>query len=238
MKHVLSKLRRAIQDYSMIEDGDRLCVGVSGGKDSMLLLRALADYKRFSPVKFDLQAICLDLGLKCDYKELYDYCEELKVPLTIKTTQISQIVFDVRKEQNPCALCSKLKRGALHNEVLALNSNKLALGHHADDFMETFLLGVLYEGRIHTFMPVTYLDKKKITLIRPMIYMREKDIVYAVNKNSIPIIKSNCPADGKTKREDMKTLIRTWEKEIPGSNERLFTAVKGYIDKEMNLVEK
>ncbi len=238
MKQILSKLRRASQDYNMIEDGDKICVGVSGGKDSMLLLKALADYRRFSPERFELYAVCIDLGLGCDYARLREYCDSLNVELSIKQTQIAQIVFDVRKETNPCALCSKLKRGALHNEVLALGAKKLALGHHADDFMETFLLGLLYEGRIHTFMPVTYLDRKEITVIRPMLYMREKDVIYAANRNNVPVVKSNCPADGHTKREDMKEQIRKWEREIPSSSERLFTAVKEYVDKQMRINKK
>lgn len=232
VKKILSKMRRAVSDYHMIEDGDRICVGVSGGKDSMLLLKALSTYRRFSPEHFDVCAVCIDIGLGTDFAPLEEFCRELGTELYIKKTQIAEIVFDERHEKSPCSLCSNLKRGALHNAALEIGSRKIALGHHADDLMETFMLGLLYEGRIHTFRPVTHLDRKDITVIRPFLYLYEREIVYAANKNAIPIIRSGCPADGFTRREDMKNLIKQLRTDIPDSDARLFNAVKTYIDRE------
>lgn len=234
MKKILSKLRRAVSEYHMIQDGDKVCVGVSGGKDSMLLLKALAQYRIFSPEKFELYAVCVDIGLGCDYKILEEFCRQIDVPLLIKKTQIAQIVFDERKEKNPCSLCANLKRGALHNAALELGCKKIALGHHADDLMETFLLGLLYEGRMHTFNVYSHLDRKDVTIIRPFIYLYEREIVYSANKNNIPVIKSNCPADGNTKREEMKNLVKTLRTQIPDCDVRLFGAVKTFMDSQMN----
>lgn len=233
MKKILSKLRRAVSEYHMIQDGDKVCVGVSGGKDSMLLLKALAQYRMFSPEKFKLYAVCVDIGLGCDYKVLEEFCRQIDVPLLIKKTQIAQIVFDERKEKNPCSLCANLKRGALHNAALELGCKKIALGHHADDLMETFLLGLLYEGRMHTFNVYSHLDRKDVTIIRPFIYLYEREIVYSANKNNIPIIKSNCPADGNTKREEMKNLVKTLRTQITDCDVRLFGAVKTFMDSQM-----
>lgn len=233
MKLILGKMRKAIQDYEMIEPNELICVGVSGGKDSMLLLDAMARFQKFSPIPFHLHALCLDLGFKnIDFNSIKEFCDTINIPYTIKKTRIAEIVFDVREEKNPCALCSNLKRGALHNAALELGSNKLALGHHADDLIETFLLSLLYEGRIKTFQAVTYLDRKKITVIRPFIYIKEGEIIYNANKENIPILKSGCPADGNTKREEMKNLVKKLSHEIPGSEDRLFSAVKKYLESE------
>ena len=226
-------MRRAVADYSMISDGDRICVGVSGGKDSMMLLNAMSVYRRFSPEKFDLTAVCVDIGLGTDYSALEEFASRLDVPLMIKKTEIARIVFDERKEKNPCSLCANLKRGALHNAALEAGCRTIALAHHADDLMETFLLGVLYEGRIHTFLPKTHLDRRDVTVIRPFIYIYENEIVYSVNRNGIPVIKSGCPADGFTRREEMKELVKRLRTQIPGSEKRLFTAVKENVDREM-----
>ena len=230
MKQILSRLRKACEEYNMISEGDTVCVGVSGGKDSMVLLKAMKMFSKFSPVSFNVHAICIDMGFDADYGALQNFCEETEVPLSIVKTEIGKIIFDVRKEKNPCALCSTMKRGALHNEMLRLAYNKIALGHHADDFMETFLMGLFYEGRLNTMKPVAFLDRKGIFVIRPLLYCREKEIIYAANKNNIPIIKSNCPADGITTREEMKKLIRSFDKDDPETSTRLFTAVKKYID--------
>ena len=196
----------------------------------MLLLKALSMYRRFSPEKFELFAIVIDTGLGADFSPIEAFCKELDVPLIIKKTQIAQIVFDERKEKNPCSLCANLKRGALHNAALELGSRKIALGHHADDLMETFMLGLFYEGRLHTFKAVTELSRKEITVIRPFIYLYEKEIVYSVNKNNIPVVKSGCPADGYTKREDMKSLLKNITSDIPDSGVRIFNAVKNFMD--------
>ena len=226
-------MRRAVADYSMISDGDRICVGVSGGKDSMTLLKAMSVYRRFSPERFELQAVCVDTGLGADFSPLEEYARELDVPLLIKRTEIARIVFDERKEKNPCSLCANLKRGALHNATLETGCRKIALAHHADDLMETFFLGLLYEGRIHTFLPVTHLDRKDVTVIRPFLYVYENEIVYSANRNGIPVIKSGCPADGFTKREEMKELIKRLRTDIDGSEKRIFSAVMEYVNKEM-----
>lgn len=230
MKQILSRVRRACDDYNMISPGDTVCVGVSGGKDSMVLLTALARFALFSPIEFNVHAVSVDMGLGADFKTLADYCDYIGVPLTVVPTQIGRLIFDVRKEKNPCALCSKMKRGALHNAMLELGCCKIALGHHADDFAETFLLGLFYEGSLNGLKPVTFLDRKQITVIRPLMYCREKEIIYAANKNRIPIIKSNCPADGKTKREEMKELIKELDRKDPQISKRLITAVQQYTD--------
>ncbi len=233
MKLILGKMRKAIQDYKMIEPNELICVGVSGGKDSMLLLDAMTRFQQFSPIPFRLHALCLDLGFKnIDLSSIKDFCEVRNIPCTIKQTRIAEIVFEIREEKNPCALCSNLKRGALHNAALELGSTKLALGHHADDLIETFLLSLLYEGRIKTFQAVTYLDRKKITVIRPFVYLKESEIVYHANKEHISILKSGCPADGNTKRQEMKDLVKQLTHDIPGSEDRLFSAVKKYLKNE------
>ncbi|NLW69966.1 MAG: tRNA 2-thiocytidine(32) synthetase TtcA [Eubacteriaceae bacterium] len=229
MKQILSKLRRACDDYNMISPNDNITVGVSGGKDSMTLLTAMDLFRRFSPIPFDITGVCLDLGFNADYKPMIDYCRERGIRLEIIPTNIGKIVFESRKESNPCALCSKMKRGALNNAALELGSRKVALGHHGDDLMETFFLELFYNGAVKTFKPVTRLDKKGITVIRPLIYLRESEIIYAANKEGIPKIESLCPADGATKREDMKTLIKKLSREIPDSDESILTALKKYI---------
>ena len=231
MKKTLSAIRRACEEYKMIEKDEIVCVGVSGGKDSMLLLKALNMYKNFATEPFKIKAICLDMGFgNINFDVLKKYCEELDVELIIEPSQIAQIVFEERAEKNPCALCANLRRGALHNIAIREGSRKLALGHHADDLMETFLMSILYEGRVNTFKAKTYLDRKDITVIRPMIYLKEKDVIYTVNRLNIPVIKSPCPVDKKTKREDMKDLIKYFSRTIPDSEKRIFRASKGYMD--------
>ena len=223
-------MRKAIEQYNMIHENELICVGVSGGKDSMLLLKGLRLYQYICPFPYRLHAVCLDMGFKdSDFSQMQQYCDELEIPLTVKQTGIAPIIFEDRKEKNPCALCAKMRRGALHDQALELGSHKVALGHHADDFLETFYLSMFYEGRIHSFSPVTHLSRKNITSIRPMIYAREKDIIYAVNRNNIPVVKSKCPADGLTKREEMKNLIKEIAEKIPGSDERSLHAVKKFL---------
>ncbi|NLY43343.1 MAG: tRNA 2-thiocytidine(32) synthetase TtcA [Clostridiaceae bacterium] len=227
MKRILSYLRRAIEDYHMIEEGDRIAVGVSGGKDSLTLLLALKSLQRFYPKKFEPEAITLDMGLEgFDTSNIQKMCEELGVNYTVKQTGIGKIVFDIRKETNPCSLCAKLRRGALHNTALELGCNKVALGHHKDDVIETFFLSLFFEGRISCFSPVTYLDRKKITLIRPMIYMPEKFIRREAEKLNLPVVFNPCPANGKTKRQYMKELIRNLDRENHGLKERVFGAIQ------------
>lgn len=231
-KLLLSYTRRAIDDYNMIEDGDKIAVGVSAGKDSLTLLCALSQLRRFYPKKFDLIAITIDMGFDgMDLSPIKSFCEELGIKYHIVPTQISKIIFDVRKESNPCSLCAKMRRGALHTAAKELGCNKVALGHHFDDVVETFMLNLFYEGRLGCFQPVTYLSRIDLHLIRPMIYMPEKDVRYFANKTSLPIIKSPCPADKKTERENMKLLLHNLEKENKGLRYRIFGAIqRGEID--------
>ena len=233
MKRLLSYTRRAIDDYSMIEEGDKIAVGVSAGKDSLTLLCAMAYLRRFYPKKFELIAITIDMGFEggMDFTPIKDLCEKLDVPYHIIPTQISKIIFDVRKESNPCSLCAKMRRGALHNAAKELGCTSVALGHHFDDVVETFMLNLFFEGRLGCFSPVTYLSRVGIKLIRPMIYMPEKDVKEFTNKNELPVITSPCPADKTTERESMKQLLHSLERENKGLRYRIFGAItRGELD--------
>ena len=232
MKRILSYTRRAVDDYEMIHEGDRIAVGISAGKDSLTLLHALAGLRRFYPKKFELVAITVDMGFEgMDFTPIRELCERLDVPYIIAKTEISRIIFDVRKEKNPCSLCAKMRRGALHNAAKEAGCNVVALGHHFDDVVETFMLNLFYEGRLGCFQPVTYLSRKDITVIRPMIYMPEKDVRYFANRVELPVVKSTCPADGNTERESMKQLLHTLERENKGLRYRIFGALqRGNID--------
>lgn len=232
MKRILSYIRRAIDDYSMIGDGQKIAVGVSAGKDSLALLCAMAELRRFYPAKFELCAITVDMGFdNADFTPIKELCDKLDVPYHIVPTQIAKIIFDVRKEKNPCSLCAKMRRGALYNYAKSIGCDAVALGHHFDDVVETFMLNLFYEGRLGCFQPVTYLSNTDITLIRPMIYMPEKDVRYFASKNILPVIKSPCPADGNTEREEMKQLLHKLEMENKGLRYRIFGAMqRGGID--------
>lgn len=232
-KRILSYVRRAVDDYGMIEDGDRIAVGVSAGKDSLTLLYALSALRKFYPKKFELCAITVDMGFaeEFDLSPIARLCEELDVEYKIIPTEINNIIFNVRKEPNPCSLCAKMRRGALHRAAKDFGCNKVALGHHFDDVVETFMLNLFYEGRIGCFSPVTYLSRTDITLIRPMIYMPEKDVRYFASKAELPVIKSPCAADGNTQREAMKQLLATLDKNNKGLKYRIFGAIqRGEID--------
>ena len=227
MKEILGCIRRADQDYHMIESGDRVAVGVSGGKDSVLLLYALSLYRRFSPHPFELEALTLTTGLEpFDLGPIRALCEKTDVPYTVRETEIGRIVFEERHEKNPCALCSKMRRGALNDLCNERGLNKLALGHHRDDALETLLMSMLNEGRIHTFQPVTYLTRSGMTQIRPMIYVSEKDVIHYVKALSLPVVPSPCPANGYTKREDMKALLDHICRSVPNAREQLLTALR------------
>ena len=232
IKRVLSHVRRAVDDYEMIKDGDKIAVGVSAGKDSLTLLCAMAQLRRFYPKKFELIAITVDMGLEgSDFSEIQKLCDELEVPYHIIPTQISKVIFDVRKEKNPCSLCAKMRRGALYGGARELGCTSVALGHHFDDVVETFMLNLFYEGRIGCFQPVTYLSNTGITLIRPMIYMPEKDVRYFASHAELPISKVKCPADGNTEREEMKKLLANLERENKGLRYRIFGAIqRGEVD--------
>lgn len=225
-QQMLSPLRRAIDEYEMIRDGDSVAVGVSGGKDSVTLLTLLSALKKFYPKPFSLTAIFIDMGLNADedrIRVLSDYCESLSVPFIREKTDIGEIVFNIRKEKNPCSLCSKMRRGALNTVAIDRGCNKLALGHHADDLLETLFLSMIYEGRFSTFEPITYLDRTKITLIRPMLFIDEKDIV-SYSKD-LPVVKNPCPADKHTQREYIKDLIKSIKKDVPFARDRMLSAI-------------
>ena len=223
---MLSALRKAINQYKLIKDGDKIAVGVSGGKDSVTLLKLLAEYKKFSPEKFDLIAITVDLAFEKqdkDFKPIQAFCKELGVEYYIEHTEIGKIVFDIRKETSPCALCSKMRKGALNSLAAQKGCNKVALGHHKDDLIETMFLSMFFEGRLSTFAPKSYLDKTGVTLIRPMLFLEEADIK-AYSKN-LPVMDSCCPANDYTKREYVKTLIGKISEDIPNVREMAFTAL-------------
>lgn len=225
-REILSKLRKGVTEYKMINDGDKIAVGVSGGKDSLALVKALALYKRFSPETFDLSAITVDLqfdGKPSDFSPIRDFCEELNVPYYVVPTQIGEIVFDARKESNPCALCSKMRKGALYQKATEIGCNKIALGHHADDFTDTFIMSMFYEGRLSTFAPKSYLDRTGLTLIRPLILVKETQL--KSYSKTLPVAKSKCPADKHTSRELIKNIIDDINKKIPGVKEMIFTAL-------------
>lgn len=231
LQRVLSEVRKAVDDYHMIAEGDKIAVGISGGKDSLTLLYALSSLRRFYPHPFDLVAVTVDLGFaNLDLTEIKKLCEKLEVPYTVVKTQIGQIVFEQRQENNPCALCAKMRKGALNKVMKQLGCNKIAYAHHMDDVVETMMLSLLYEGRFHTFSPVTYLDDTGLTVIRPLIYMKEADVIGFVRKYEVPVVKSPCPADGHTKREYVKQLLKQLNTENPGVKQRMFTAIQNGCD--------
>ena len=227
MQKLLSLTRKALSDYNMIKDGDKIAVGLSGGKDSISLLALLAAYKKFAPEKFDLLAINIDLGFsdinKDEVQATKDYCESIGVELVIEPTQIYDIILE-RNEKSPCSLCSKMRRGALNSVAKEHGCNKLALGHHADDVLETFMLSLIYEGRISTFMPTSHMDRSNITLIRPLIYIEEKYLSGLCRRYDLPIIHNPCPQDKHTKREDVKGLIAKLEEQY-GCKQNMLTAL-------------
>ena len=228
LQQVLSYVRKAVDDYHMIADGDKIAVGISGGKDSLTLLYALHGLRRFYPQKFDIHAVTVDLGFgNLDLSRIESICaDELQIPYTIVKTDIADIIFEQRKESNPCSRCAKMRKGALNEAIKKEGCNKVAYAHHKDDVVETMLMSLIYEGRFHTFSPVTYLDRMDLTVIRPLMYMNEADVIGFVNKNQIPVVKSPCPADGYTKREYVKQLLKKLNQENPGVKERMFTAIQ------------
>lgn len=213
MQQILSPLRRAVEDFGMVREGDRIAVGLSGGKDSTALLAALAAFRRFSPAHFELGAITIDAGAGADYTPLTEFCKRLGVEHIVEKTDIYEIVFGVRKEKNPCSLCAKMRRGALASVMNEAGYNKLALGHHADDVAETLLMSMIYEGRISTFKPVSYMSRTGVTVIRPFVYANEKDIAALVREENMPVVKNPCPADSDSRRSYIKELIRTLDSE-------------------------
>jgi tRNA(Ile)-lysidine synthase TilS/MesJ len=232
VKRLLSFVRRAVDDYQMIEEGDRIAVGISGGKDSLALLGALARLRLFYPKKFEVIGITIDMGFEgSDYSAIDDFCRSLNVEYRVVKTEIAKIIFDVRKESNPCSLCAKMRRGSLHAAAVEAGCNKVALGHHYDDAVETFMMNLFFEGRIGCFSPKSYLSNRQITLIRPLIYAQEADVKFFARRQNLPILTSLCPEDHATEREKMKQLLAELEKENEGLRHRIFHAMcKSNID--------
>lgn len=226
MKRVLGSIRRADERYHMIEDGDRICIGVSGGKDSLLLMEALKLYQNFSRTKFEVCAVSLDLGIvEQDWESIKAFAARIGIDYTALKTDIGEVVFHIRQEKNPCALCAKLRRGALNNAARDRGCNKVALGHNREDVLETFLMSMLYEGRINTFGPLTYLSRTDVTLIRPLIFLPEKYALSVARSRELPVQKANCPAAGHTKREEAKELIGYLARLVPDVEEKMIHAI-------------
>lgn len=226
LQRLYSLTRQAIDCYHLIDSNDHIAVGVSGGKDSLTLLYALNGLKQFYPKPFDLTAITVDLGYQdFDLSPVKKLCKQLSVPYHIVNTEIGKILFDIRKEPNPCALCAKMRKGALNAAAKELGCNKIAYAHHKDDLIETMLLSLIYEGRFYAFSPYTFLDRMELTVIRPMIFVSEADVIGFKNKYELPVCKNPCPVDGYTKREYVKQLIKKLVNENPGVKERMFRAI-------------
>ena len=229
MQKLMGLVRRCVEDYHMIEPGDKIAVGVSGGKDSLTLLTLLAGLREYHSSPFTLEAITIDMGLSgMDFSPVAELCRRLEDPYTTIHTEIGPIIFDYRHEKNPCSMCAKMRRGALNQALLDRGCNKVALGHHYDDAVETFLMSLLFEGRISCFQPVTYLDKTGITQIRPMLYLSEKTIGHFADRMNLPVVHNVCPADKHTKRQEVKDLIYTLSATYPDLKDRIFGAMQRF----------
>jgi tRNA(Ile)-lysidine synthase TilS/MesJ len=228
MQKLMGLVRRCVQDYDMIQSGDKIAVGISGGKDSLVLLQLLAGLREYSDTPFTLEAITIDMGLGMDYSGVQRMCDDLNVPYTVVETQIAPIIFEHRKEKNPCSMCSKMRRGALNQAILEKGFHKLALGHHYDDAVETFMMSLIYEGRISCFQPVTNLDRTGIIQIRPKLYIHEKTVDRFAQRMDLPVVHNRCPVDKQTKREEIKGLIYDLSATYPDLKERIFGAMQRY----------
>ena len=229
MQHILGLVRRCVEDYRMIGPNDRIAVGVSGGKDSLLTLVALAQLRRFYPIPFSLEAITLEMGMPgMDFSPVAALCETLEVPYQRIQVPVYQIVFEERREKNPCSLCAKLRRGSLHTALTERGMHKIALGHHYDDAIETLLMNLLFEGRIGCFQPVTYLNRTDVTQIRPLLYCREDEIRRTAERLQLPVVHNPCPADGSSRRQEVKELIGQLEKTYPDLKQKLFGSIQRY----------
>ena len=229
MQHILGLVRRCVEDYNMIEAGETVAVGVSGGKDSLLTLTALARLRAFYPKPFQVQAITLETGMPdMDFSPVADYCEQLDVPYIRIAVPVYDIVFRERQEKNPCSLCAKLRRGSLHTALTERGIRKIALGHHYDDAVETLLMNLLFEGRIGCFQPVTYLSRSDVTQIRPLLYVKEQQVRNVAAKLDLPIVHNPCPANGETRRQEVKELIESLSERYPDLKQKLFGAMQRY----------
>ena len=227
IQKLMSQMRRCCEDYDMIHDGDRIAVGLSGGKDSLVMLAGLAEMRRFYPKAYTLEAITVSLGIEgVDYGALQAYCSRLGVRHTLIDTRLNELIFKVRKESNPCSLCSKMRKGALNDAALELGCSKVALGHNRDDAVETFVMNQVYGGRIGCFLPVTYLSRKEITVIRPLLYVPEKMARRTASALALPVVQNPCPANGTSSRAEVKELVRRLNSEYPGYSNRIFGAMQ------------
>jgi len=226
MQKLVGLMRRCVEDYKMIETGDRIGVGVSGGKDSLALLVLMAELRRHCGIDFYLEAVTVDLGFGMDFSPIQKLCDDLDIPLTVVNTEISKIIFDYRQEKKPCSMCAKMRRGAINQALLNRGLNKLALGHHFDDAVETFVMNLIYEGRIGCFQPVTDLDRTGIVQIRPMLYIHEKTVEAFAQRMVLPIVQNRCPVDKRTKREEIKQLVYDLSAKYPDLKERIFGAMQ------------
>ena len=226
LQRLLSLVRKACDDYCLIDEHDKIAIGISGGKDSLTLLYALHGLKRFYPNPFEIEAITVDLGFEGFHTDkIAELCASLDVPYTVVKTDIGQIIFDERKEKNPCSLCAKMRKGSLNEVAKAHGCNKIAYGHHRDDLVETMMMSLMFEGRFYCYSPVTYLDRMELTVIRPLLFVYESDVIGFKNKYDLPISKNPCPADGNTKREYMKNLLKQLNIEHPGVMDKMFHAI-------------
>ena len=226
LQQLLSHTRKAVDEYQMIQEGDHIAVGISGGKDSLTLIYALHGLKRFYPNHFELSAITVDLGYEqCDFTPIKELCREMEIPYHIVKTDIAQILFEERKEKNPCSLCAKMRKGALNQAVKEIGCNKIAYAHHKDDIIETMILSLFFEGRFYSFSPKTYLDRMDLTVIRPIMFVDETDVIGFKNRYNLPVVKSACPVDGYTKRQYAKDLLADLNRQYPGIKQRMFTAI-------------
>lgn len=228
MQKLIGLVRRCVEDYNMINPGDRIGIGVSGGKDSIALLVFLSELRKYNSCPFVLEAMTVDLGFGMDFTPIENLCMMLDVPLTVVKTEIAPVIFEYRKEKNPCSMCAKMRRGALNQALLDRGLNKLALGHHYDDAVETFMMSLLYEGRISCFQPVTNLDRTGIIQIRPMLYIHERTIDHFVTQQKLPVIQNRCPVDKRTKREEIKKLVYDLSTKYPDLKDRIFGAMQRY----------
>lgn len=234
MQKIIGYMRKAIMDYSMVENGDIVAVGLSGGKDSVALLAGLIRLREFIGINFEIIALTVDPGfggVQTDYSQLERICEDNSISYTIKRSDLGNVIFEERREKNPCSLCARMRRGMLHDLCKDRGANKLALGHHYNDAVETFVMNLFHEGRIGCFQPVTYLSRKDITVIRPLIFAQEREIASAVRRCGLPVVKSKCPVDGATAREEIKKWLEHMEKNgYKGLTKRLSGAIKrGHI---------
>ena len=241
LQRLLSFTRKAVAEYSLIQEGDHIAVGISGGKDSLTLLYALHGLKRFYPNHFELSAVTVDLGFEnFDLSPVQRLCDELEVPYRIVPSDIYNILFKIREEENPCSLCAKMRKGALNQAVKEMGCNKVAYAHHKDDIVETMLLSMIFEGRFYSFSPKTWLDRMDLTVIRPLMFVDEMDVIGFKNKYDLPVVKSKCPVDGYTKRQYAKDLLRQINREHPGAKERMFHAIlngniKGWPERQIRV---